>query len=149
MMNGKNSQIVVTTYSTSSAERFEKCDFALPVPTPFLKPIAIDVPEMLLTFWRTKLCRSRFAAEGAFTGMPPAVSMVACHTTKPDSCLLLPRDKNLERFAAMLTNNTYSGFCSHVSMIAFHGQIVKSKYFEIAQRRIAEAEAQLRLPLEV
>lgn len=140
MVNVKNSNIGYSATNTLTPKRLDKLNFSLPISALLLKIVSVFVPVILLTIRRTKLCFRRLSAVVASSILTPSSGMVTSktaifHTRFSSICFA---KRNVKRLIAMLTNKSYSIFS--------HTNIIPQLPINFA---IAEAQKQLRLPLEV
>jgi len=143
VMNIQYTNIIITAFNTFTAKRFYKFDFAFPVTLFFAQVIAVFIPEVFLTFFATKFSFCWISAVMAFSITPPASSMIAGRTAIFNPCLapISFAKRNIKTLLAILANKCYSVF-SHSNIIS---QL--PIYYAIAEKRIKDAQQQMRLPL--
>lgn len=146
MMNGKNPNILVTAQGALAAKALNQRELALPDAMTFLKIIAILVPECSLTISATETSGGRLSALLAHTGLRPSMGKITRHATVFPIATLDPVRGYIKGLATMLTHAWYACFLHGPSITHFVARR-KPKYFDIAVRRITDAQAQIRMPL--
>jgi len=144
MMNVENAQIVVAAARASSAKRPEQFDLTFPIALSFLELVSVRVPVFLPALRGTKLCCRRLSASGAGTTFAPSVSLVTSLSAKLTIALFDQILLDLKGFAAVFANSSFACLFHNCIIAQFVGKSSPT-YFAIAQRRIAEAQAQLPL----
>jgi hypothetical protein len=145
MINIKNPNIAVPAFSTFSAKLSDKFDFTLPDASLFLKFISLFIPEILLAFWGTKLSLSWLTTIMAFACVPPPSSMVARYAAILHTSLTTIgfAEGHIKFISTMLTGKCYSMFFHSISIpqLPINSKIER-KYYDIAEKRIREAQQQ-------
>jgi len=141
VVNIKNSNICNSTANTFTAKRFYNLNFTRPISAFLLKPISLFIPKVFLATRSTKLRFGWFSTVITLSVMSPSTGVVTSHATKFYLASLRFAERNFKGLVTILTNVGNS--------ICFHKYILShmSLYFKIAERRIKDAQQQMRLPL--
>lgn len=139
-MHGQNTNIIIATVGTLPTERADQGELALPVAASLLQLIAVLVPVVFLTLRAAILRFRRRSAIRTDARMAPATGVIARHTTEPGLIGTICVD--LKWLAALFANLHDLSFGFHGWIVQHLSVVVKSSYYAIAERRIAEAQMQ-------
>ena len=123
------------------AKARDEFKFPFPVARVLVNAVAVFVPVVLLTAWRTKTCFRRLVAALALAGVRPPVPDVASLTA--ELTCAIAQTIRVHRFGLVtVLANDLNGRGSHVSKYTTPNN---HKYFDIACERIENAQRQARL----
>ena len=138
MVDVQYAGIVYSAFAAFSAKLVNQCQFTFPITLSFMLSITLTIPICFSTNRITESCIGFFLALAAIPVMFPPVGKIASRTAIL-SCSI-PKSIGMYgcRFPAVLTDND-GWFCSHSCIITIHRTCSELKYFDIACRRIEEA----------
>ncbi len=146
-MNGKNADVIVAALGALPAQRTYQLSFALPVTTILLQAISVAIPICLLAIGAAKAGSGRIATLDARSIVTPSLRVVAGHAAILARPALQSVGVDLKHLSAMLARLCHPRFLSHGLSIAHIWGMCKSGYFEIAKKRISDAQLQIRMRL--
>jgi hypothetical protein len=135
-------KIVISTMRTFTTQRFNQFNLSFPNSLLFGgRGIFVFIPKLLLTFGGAKSCFGWLSAVATNSASFPSGGVITSHTA-----IFYPRlssigfaKRNIEFLVTMLANKFNSIFSHSLYYIIF------SKYFEIAKKRIEQAQMQPQL----
>lgn len=137
----ENSNICITAPRTFPTKCLDKFNLSFPYPA-LVRHTAIFIPVLSLAIRVTKLCTRWLSTLGAVSRISPSCGVITSHAAILYASLAAVgfAERNIKFLMTMLASKCNSVF-SHNSIIPQY-----SIYFAIAQRRIAAAQMQERLP---
>jgi len=146
VVNIEGAEIIKSAAGTFPPKSFHEGKFALPLAA-LVGILAVLVVPCSLACERAETIGAGFAALFALSVIVPSFREIARLAAIFPGFLMQTIEVHTDRLAAMLTDDLHS-LVSHGKNVADIMELCKPRYFDIACRRIRDAYAQPRLPLE-
>ncbi len=141
MVNIQNSVVINSAAFAFAAKVFDKGKFSLPIARMLVDRMTILRPVSIPAFFRAKPVLAILAASFAGSGSFPASRQIACLAAVLAGSFSKPIQVHFKCLLTVLAGGFYSGLfhCASIS------EQIEPKYFDIALRRIEDAQRQSRL----
>ena len=141
MVNIQNAVVINSAAFTLAAKVFDKSKFSLPITWMLVDGMTMLRPVSIPAFVRAKPVLAILAASFAGRGSFPASRQITCLSAVLSGSFSKPIQVHFKCLLTVLTGAFYSGLfhCASIS------EQIEPKYFDIACRRIEDAQRQGRL----